>query len=132
MYDKGREAFLNGDIDAANDDIVVLLVDGSLYTPNMSTDDFEADIAGGAIIARSSPLSSKTTTAGVFDAADELLTSVPAGQDGDYLILIQDNGSAATNRLIGKIDTGGNLPVTPNGGDINIAWSSGANKIFKL
>jgi NAD-dependent SIR2 family protein deacetylase len=28
--------------------------------------------------------------------------------------------------------TGSGLPVTPNGGNINITWDNGANKIFKL
>lgn len=132
LFDLGRAAFLTADIDMAVDDIIVLLVEAALYTPNLTTHDFHADIPGGAIIATSNPLSSKTTTAGVFDAADELLAAVPAGQQGDYLILVQDTGVSATSRLIGLIDTGTNLPVTPNGGDINIAWSSGASKIFKL
>jgi len=34
--------------------------------------------------------------------------------------------------LIAFIDTATNLPVTPNGGDIIVAWDNGANKIFKL
>jgi len=34
--------------------------------------------------------------------------------------------------LIAYIDTATGLAVTPNGGDITIAWDSGANKIFKL
>jgi hypothetical protein len=34
--------------------------------------------------------------------------------------------------LIAYIDTATGLPVTPNGGDITIAWDSGANRIFKL
>jgi hypothetical protein len=132
LYDAGRAAFLTADIDIASDDIVVALVAASGYTPNLATHDFLNDISGGAIIATSNPLTTKTTTAGVFDADDVLLASVPAGLQGDYLILYMDSGSSSTSPLIGKIDTGTNLPVTPNGGDINIAWSSGANKIFKL
>jgi hypothetical protein len=34
--------------------------------------------------------------------------------------------------LIAFIDAATNLPVTPNGGNINIAWDTGTNKIFKL
>ena len=34
--------------------------------------------------------------------------------------------------LVAYIDGATGLPVTPNTGDIGIAWDSGANKIFKL
>lgn len=132
LYDLGRQSFLKAEIDMDTDDIIVLLVDASGYTPNLSTDQFLDDISGGAILATSSPLASPTTTAGVFDATDVLFASVPASGQGDYLVLVQDTGVAATSRLIGRIDTGTNLPVTPNGGDINVAWSSGSSKIFKL
>jgi len=30
------------------------------------------------------------------------------------------------------IDTATGLPVTPNGGDINVNWDNGANKIAKI
>jgi hypothetical protein len=40
--------------------------------------------------------------------------------------------AASAQRLIAWIDTGTNIPVVPNGGDVNITWDSGANKIFKL
>lgn len=38
----------------------------------------------------------------------------------------------SAQRLIAWIDTGTNIPVVPNGGDVNITWDNGANKIFKL
>jgi hypothetical protein len=34
--------------------------------------------------------------------------------------------------LIAYIDTATGLPVTPGGGDIDITWDNGSNKIFKL
>ena len=42
-----------------------------------------------------------------------------------------DTGVAGTSRLIAYIDTGvAGLPVTPNGGDINITWDAAG--IFTL
>ena len=42
-----------------------------------------------------------------------------------------DTGVAGTSRLIAYIDTGvTGLPVTPNGGDINITWDAAG--IFTL
>jgi hypothetical protein len=131
LYDKGREGFLDGSIDWDTDTIKVCLVDGADYTPNLTTDDFLDDIAGAGIVATSGALSGKTVTAGVADASDVTLTAV-TGDPSEYLVIYKDTGSAATSRLIALIDTATGLPITPNGADINIVWSSGANKIFKL
>ncbi len=35
LYDKGREAFLRGQIDWINDDIRVILIDAADYTVNL-------------------------------------------------------------------------------------------------
>lgn len=130
LYDKAREKFLTGAIDWAGDDIIVILCDSG-YVANLSTDEFVDDITGGAEVARSGNLSAKTTTAGVADAGNETLTSV-TGDTVTQIILAKDTGNDATSPLIARIDTGTNLPVIPNGGDITIQWDNGANKIFKL
>jgi hypothetical protein len=132
LYDKGREGFLDGSIDWDTDTIKAALVDSGVYTPNLSTDQFMSTVvAGGATIARSSALSSKTVAAGVADAADVTFSAV-TGASVELIILFKDTGSDATSRVIAKIDTATNLPVTPNGGDIVVQWDNGANKIFKL
>ncbi len=129
LYDKGREGFLDGSIDWDTDTIKASLVDAGVYTPNLTTDDFFNDIA--STVADSSALASKTVTAGVADAAD-ITWSAVTGAQSEYIVLRKDTGSSATSRLICLIDTATGLPVTPNGGDINVAWDNGANKIFKL
>lgn len=131
LYDKGREGFLDGSIDWDTDTIKCCLVDTADYTVNLSTHDFLDDVAGAGIVATSSALTSKTVTAGVADAADVTLTAV-TGDPCEAIIIYKDTGSSATSRLIAYIDSATNLPVTPNGGDIVIAWDSGSNKIFKL
>lgn len=131
LYDKGRQAFLDGDIDWSNDTIKVLLVDAADYTVSLSTHDFKDDVPGGAIVATSGALSSKSSTNGVADAADVTLSAV-SGDPSEALIIFKDTGSAATSPLIAYIDTATGLPVTPNGGDITITWDNGSNKIFKL
>ena len=131
LYDKGREGFLDGSIDWDTDTIKVVLVDTADYTVNLSTHDNLDDVAGAARVATSSALTSKTVTAGVADAADVTLVAV-TGDPSEALILYKDTGVESTSRLIAYIDSATNLPVTPNGGDIVIAWDSGSNKIFKL
>jgi hypothetical protein len=88
--------------------------------------------SGGSTRASMPSLASKTSAAGVADAADATFTTVTAGAALASIVLFKDSGADDTSRLIAKIDSGTGLPVTPNGGDITVAWDSGANKIFKL
>jgi hypothetical protein len=82
-------------------------------------------------VATSGNLASKSTTGGVFDAADVTITTV-SGDQFEYIIIYKDTGTASTSNLIACIDTATGLPCTPNGGDITITWDNGANKIFAL
>jgi|SRR3954467_12943467 len=131
LYDKGREKFLTGAVSWSSDNIKVVLVDNADYTVNLSTHEFLSDVASGGRVATSANLSSKTTTAGVADAADVTFTAV-TGDQSESLVIYKDTGSAATSPLIAYIDTATGLPVTPNGADITVTWDNGSNKIFKL
>lgn len=130
LYDKGRGHFLDADIDWTADNIKVLLVSAG-YVANMATDEFHAIIGGGNIVATSANLGTKTSTAGVADAADITFSAV-TGAAVTQVVIYKDSGVSATSALIARIDTGTGLPVTPNGGDITISWDNGASKIFKL
>lgn len=131
LYDKGREKFLLGEIDWIDNDIKAALVDLADYTPNLATDEFLDDIAGGAIVATSGNLASKTATAGVADCANFTFSAV-TGDQSEAVVIYKDTGVAATSPLIAIIDTATGLPVTPNGGDITVTVDDGANKLFKL
>ena len=129
LYDKGRENFLNGNIDWTADDIKCVLVDTGTYTVDLVNHDFHDDLSG--VVDTSGNFASKTTTAGVADAADIVFSAV-TGASVEAIVIYRDSGVSGTSELIAYIDTATGLPVTPNGGDITIAWDSGANKIFKL
>jgi len=131
LYDKGREGFLAGEIDWDGDVIKAVLIDAADYTVNLATHQFLSEIPGAARVATSAPLTGKTAANGVADAADLAFPAV-SGDPAEALVLYQDTGVETTSRLIAYIDTATGLPVTPNGGDINVAWDNGANKIFKL
>ena len=131
LYDLGRQGFLDGSINWSGDTIKAVLIDTGTYTVNLSTHEFLSDIASGARVATSGALASKTVTAGVADAADVTFTAV-SGSSAEAIVLYQDTGTVGTSRLIAYIDTATGLPVTPNGGDITVAFDSGSNKIFKL
>lgn len=130
LRDSGREGFLDGSIDWDTNTIKHFLYDEGADAFNAADDNLD-DIAGGAIIATSGAYASKTVTAGVADAADITHTAV-TGASVESIEIYKDTGVASTSRLIANIDTATGLPVTPNGGDITIAWDNGANKIFKL
>jgi len=131
LFDSARAQLLQADLDL-DDSILLVCVDHADITPLPATHDFLDDITGAGRVATSGALASKTFTAGVFDAADVTLTTVTG--DPFESIVLYDNTPAteATKDLIAFIDTATGLPCTPNGGNINIVWDSGANRIFKL
>ncbi len=131
LYGKGREGFLDGSIDWDTQLIKVVLVDSADYTLLIDTDDNLDDIPAGGRVATSGAFASKTVTLGVADAADVTLSSV-TGDQSEYLVIYYDSTVESTSRLIACIDSATGLPVTPNGGNIDVQWDSGANKIFKL
>lgn len=131
LYDRGRQGFLAGEIDWDANDIRLILVDEADDTIDLAVDEDLADRAAGARVATSGAFGTKTTTAGVADAADVTLSSV-TGDVSESIDLYQHTGTEATSLLIVNIDTATGLPVTPNGGNITVQWDSGANKIFKL
>jgi hypothetical protein len=131
LYDKGRQRFLEGAIAWLTDDIRCALLDLADYTPDLANDEFLDDVPGGAIVATSGNLTGKTSTGGVADADDVTFTAV-TGDPSELLLIYKWTGSAATSPLIALIDSATGLPVTPNGGNINVVWDNGPNKIYKL
>ena len=130
LYDAGRNAFLQGDIDWVNDTIKAVIIDSADYAVNLSTDAFLNDIPVAARIG-TAILSGQTASAGVADASDLTFNNV-TGDQAEALVLYKDTGVEGTSQLIAYIDTATGLPVTPSGSDIIIEWSNGSTKIFKL
>jgi hypothetical protein len=133
LYDKGRQAFLEGSIAWLTDNIKAALVNiqGGHYTVNLAADQFLSAISAGDRVAISANLTTKTSAAGVADADDVTWAAVVGAQCG-AIVLFKDTGVPATSPLIAYIDTDTGLPVTPSGGDIIQVWDNAANKIFKL
>lgn len=113
-------------------DIRVILIDLADYTYS-AAHDFLNDVIAGGRVATSSALTSPTfgtVSTGTFDAADVTLSSV-TGDVSEALIIYEHSGTESTSDLILYLDTGiTGIPVTPNGGNINIVWN--ASGIFTL
>jgi hypothetical protein len=116
------------------DDAIELTgVDHADDTPVPATDDFLDDITAGARVGVSGAFASKTfgvVGAGVFDAADVVVSTVTGDQFESFVIYNDTPGTEATKDLIAYFDTATGLPLTPNGGDITYAWNAGG--IFAL
>lgn len=144
LYDPGREGFLAGEIDWDTAVIKVALVrltagGAPVFTASHK---FVSDLtATHTLAATSAALASKTVTSGVADAADQtpMFAAVASNVNNHVLVVFQSSAvtggadvAATAQRLIAWLDTGTNIPVVPNGGDVNVAWDNTANRIFKL
>jgi hypothetical protein len=141
LYDHGRNAFARGLVSwrqSGGSTIRVTLVDLADYTPNLSTHQYmNTDTVPAAARIATQQLTLLDPTAGICDGNDVTFPSV-SGDQAEALIIWLDGGgggntaSGTTDLLLAIIDTATGLPVTPNGGDINVAWDNGTNRIFKL
>ena len=75
LYDKGREKFLTGAINASADTLKCALLK-STYAPTLASDEFYSGISAH-VVGTPQTLTSKTVAAGVLDAADVTFTAVP-------------------------------------------------------
>ena len=85
--------------------------------------DFLDDIASGARIGTPATVATKTVSAeGVFDAADTTISAVTGDQAEAVLLykFVTNDADSVPIMVIAGASSG--LPVTPNGGDINITW----------
>ena len=137
LYDKGRQRFLEAQLNWINDDIKVVMVDTALYTIAASHE-FLSSIAAEARVTAPTTLTSKTSTNGAADAQDVTFAAVN-GPSIEALVLYKQvlaldgvTPDDAASILIAYIDTATGLPITPNGGDIIVTWDNGINKIFRL
>lgn len=138
LYNGGREGFLAGEIDWDGGTIRIALVRSYTFAASHR---FVSDVtgAGGVLHVTSDPLTGKTVTGGTADADDVTFTAVAANASGHSILVFQSSAPSGgadladtEQRLIAWIDTGTNLPIVPNGGDVSIAWDNGADKIFTL
>lgn len=143
MANSFYNAFLNGilgshatrvDLDA--DTIKMALCDnaGADGAPDAATDDFWDDQSAN-LIGTAYTLAAKTIgtiAVGVFDNTTDPAPAFTAvsGATVESLNFYKDTGVESTSNLICWFDTATGLPLTPNGGDVNVTFS--ASGIFKV
>jgi hypothetical protein len=136
-------AFLNGILGAhatrvilSSDTIKMALLDfgAAAGTPDATTDDFWDDWSSG-LIGTAYTLGAKTVgtlAAGVFDNTVDPAPAYTAlsGATCEGLGFYKDTGTPSTSNVICWFDTATGLPLTPNGGDVNVTFN--ASGIFKV
>lgn len=139
LYDHAREGFLRGEIvwKEGGSVIKAALVRGYTYSTSHK---FVSDVTGaGGTLVQSETLSSLTNTLGVMDAADGVWEAVPEGTSIPHVIIYQASAvtggsdlATSQQRLIFFIDQAAGLPAVPNGENINVSWSPGADRIGRI
>ena len=135
FYQFGMQEWAKGNVlwkAAGGSTIRCILGDAADYTVDLATHDFLNDVP--ALAREEGPVALTLIDAaldGVVDAADIAFVGA-TGDPCEFLLLYRFVTVDADSPLLIYIDTATGLPVTPNGGDINVAWDNGANKIAKI
>jgi hypothetical protein len=129
IYPKAKEQAWQAGINLASGSVKGVLVDLADYTYS-GAHEFLSDVPLAGRVAISPAFTGKTFVNGLFDAndlTDALSTSFTAvsGDPCEALIVFIDTGTPATSRLVAFFDTGvTGLPVTPNGGSVEVTWNA--------
>lgn len=103
--------------------VYVALVDTGTYTYS-AAHQFYSSISAG-VVGTPVELTSKTFVNGLFDAADSTFPTTSGASVEALVFYVKNAGANTTWALIAYVDTGATgLPVTPNGGDINVVWNA--------
>lgn len=126
-----RAAFLGESVSQLRStaDVRALLVDDTYEYSEAHS--FLDAIPAGARVGSAVALTNEAVTQAVLDADDVVFPSL-TGDDVYGVILYDHAASEATSLLLAFIDKGVDFPVRPNGQNLTISWSNGANKILKL
>jgi len=125
MFKHGKAELMRGNIDLINDALSAVLVDLSLYAPDLDGDESQADIPEAARLAEVL-LTGKSLDGTTLLANDAVFASVssalnPAGG----VVLLKDSGVYSTSTLIAYFDNAPEFPITPDDTDIIVAWTDG-------
>jgi hypothetical protein len=127
VYDKWQEAIIQASASSAlngsgTTGVYCVLVDTGTYTFSQAHQ-YYSDLSG--IVNSEQEITSKTYTSGVLDGADITFTSVTGNSVEALVLFVKNAGANTTWRLFAYLDTSiTGLPVTPNGGNINVTWNA--------
>lgn len=119
---------LSLDQNTTNDGPYCALVDTGTYTYS-AAHQFYTSLSG--VVGTDQRITTPTVTTGTFDGDDLTFTSVTGASIEALVIYRHNSGASSTWKLVLYEDTGvTGLPITPNGGNINVVWNGSG--IFTL
>jgi hypothetical protein len=135
IYNNFKKLLLDGGIDLGSDTIEVALISDSIaYTPDIDGETYVSDVLDDIVAAECSGTGysrktlavtisqDNTTDEGVVDATDLAYTGADFGTI-QSLLLFKTVTSDSDSPLIAHI-TSSNLPLTTNGGDVDLNWAT--------
>ena len=141
LYDNARKLWAEGDINWTSQNFYCILVNAT-YTFNVAhtklssidgaangpRDYGESGVVGKALATKG------VQSNGAIYADPVRFISCAVGRPAVTGIVIYRyaDGVAENSDLIYYADTATGLPITPNGGDIIVTWSTGTNRILRL
>lgn len=130
LYNAGKQALLRGQANLQDSNVAAALVSNT-YVLDLAAHTNLTHISTH-VIGGPQSLAGRTTTDGVFDAADTTFPVVPPGVTAQAVVLYMNTGTPATSTLLAYIGTITGFPLAGNGGDVNVQWDNGAFRIFSL
>lgn len=123
LYNRGKQGYISKEINLASggDTVKATLTDSAVYTFSQSHTSYATDVGAGAKVAVSGALTSPTVTSGTYDTADFTWSAVTGAQCAAIILWDDTVSSPIADALLVYYNasmTG--MPVTPNGGDINV------------
>lgn len=133
IHPKYKQSLLDGDsnIDLNDGTVKAILINTSVYTYTtwLNSSQYYSDVSG-QVGGTPQTINNTTVTNGLFDG-DNVVFPAVSGSTASAILIYIDTGTASTSRLVAWLDQSvGGLPITPNGGDITIAWNGSG--IFQL
>lgn len=116
-------------VDLLADDIRLVPV-SDRYRPDFVAHATLADVPAGARSAEAEIMTARVLVGLTFDAADVTFPGVPEGEDILGFLMYKHTGNEATSTLVGYFDYFSNLPLTPDGRPVVVAWPDTVYRIF--
>lgn len=140
LYDEARRLFALGEIDWEADDLYCLLVNNTYTFSAAHTNlSFISGSAGGprdygvsGVVGVALSTKAVETNGAVNADAVRFVTCAVGRPAVIGIIIYRKKSTDETSEIIYYADVATGLPITPNGGDIIVTWSTGTNKIFRL
>lgn len=123
IYSIGANGFLLGDIAWERDDIQALLIDPEKYKPDVDNDETLSDIPTAAIL-KTNLLTGRRVINRWCRADPVIFGRVKGASAGAVVLMKAFEGSQELPVLIAYIENIEGFPMKPNGGDIQVNWST--------